>query len=127
MTSLWLTVQLIVLSVLLICIIVQMIYKQENRLIIVLPLNFSALFEVINAWTGWWSRGLDFNIVFISVFAVVLIWFFKDVPAKYKAAEVAHEMEQELSSNRIAIMLSQIQPHFLYNALSAIRALYKTG
>lgn len=31
--------------------------------------------------------------------------------------------EQELSNSRIAIMLSQIQPHFLYNALSTIRAL----
>lgn len=31
--------------------------------------------------------------------------------------------EQELASSKIATMLSQIQPHFLYNTLATIRAL----
>lgn len=35
-------------------------------------------------------------------------------------------MENELMQSRIAIMLSQIQPHFLYNALTAIRNLCRT-
>jgi sensor histidine kinase YesM len=34
-------------------------------------------------------------------------------------------LENELVQNQIAIMLSQIQPHFLYNALGSIKALYK--
>lgn len=34
--------------------------------------------------------------------------------------------EQELADSRIAIMLSQIQPHFLYNSLNAIQYLCKT-
>lgn len=33
------------------------------------------------------------------------------------------EREMELASMRVSIMLSQIQPHFLYNALSTIQAL----
>lgn len=33
------------------------------------------------------------------------------------------EQNAELTQNRIAIMLSQIQPHFLYNSLSAISGL----
>lgn len=32
-------------------------------------------------------------------------------------------VEQELAESRIAVMQSQIQPHFLYNALASIRAL----
>ena len=33
------------------------------------------------------------------------------------------ELENELLQNRISIMLSQIQPHFIYNSLSAIKGL----
>ncbi len=36
------------------------------------------------------------------------------------------EQEAELAQSRISIMLSQIQPHFLYNALNSIRYLCKT-
>lgn len=35
----------------------------------------------------------------------------------------AMQLEQELTQRRIDLMLSQIQPHFLYNALGAIQAL----
>jgi len=34
---------------------------------------------------------------------------------------VLAEQEKELTESRIAVMLSQIQPHFLYNALSVIQ------
>ncbi len=37
------------------------------------------------------------------------------------------QKEKELTENRISIMLSQIQPHFLYNALTAIAALCDTA
>ena len=38
-------------------------------------------------------------------------------------ARILKEKELELSESRIAIMLSQIQPHFLYNTLTAIGCL----
>ncbi|WP_080800318.1 sensor histidine kinase [Arabiibacter massiliensis] len=38
-------------------------------------------------------------------------------------AERAHQVEQELVRSRIAITISQIQPHFLYNALVTIQYL----
>jgi len=34
-------------------------------------------------------------------------------------------LERELTQKQISVMLSQIQPHFLYNSLAAIRQLYK--
>lgn len=37
-----------------------------------------------------------------------------------------YQQELELVSNRVAIMLSQIQPHFLYNALNTIQYLCQT-
>ncbi len=38
-------------------------------------------------------------------------------------AEQKRRLETELTQSRIAVMLSQIQPHFLYNALSSIQCL----
>ncbi len=38
-------------------------------------------------------------------------------------AELKRQMELELMENRIGIMLSQIQPHFLYNSLASIEYL----
>ena len=38
------------------------------------------------------------------------------------AARVEH-MQNELTQSRVAIMVSQIQPHFIYNALATIKAL----
>jgi len=38
-------------------------------------------------------------------------------------AQQKSDVERELSNNRAKIMLSQIQPHFLYNTLSAIMAI----
>ncbi len=40
-----------------------------------------------------------------------------------EAASRARELESELMQSQINIMVSQIQPHFMYNALSTIRAL----
>ncbi len=36
------------------------------------------------------------------------------------------KLENELTQNRISIMLSQIQPHFLYNSLLSIKQLCDT-
>ena len=46
----------------------------------------------------------------------------ENVKAKYEASR-ANELENELMQSRINVMVSQIQPHFMYNALSTIRAL----
>ena len=41
----------------------------------------------------------------------------------YYKAQQAQELENELVQNQIKLMLGQIQPHFLYNAIGTIRAL----
>lgn len=50
----------------------------------------------------------------------------KNVGAAILSAKQVAELEKELAENQIAIMLSQIQPHFLYNALNTIRYLCLT-
>lgn len=54
--------------------------------------------------------------------SILVIFLFLQV----EQARRMKERELELAEMRIAIMLSQIQPHFLYNALTAIKGLCAT-
>lgn len=52
-------------------------------------------------------------------FSIVIIFLF----IQMEQARKAQDKELELSETRVAVMLSQIQPHFLYNSLTAIKQL----
>ncbi len=60
--------------------------------------------------------------LFIAV--MVLVHFSRTVRAFTKAQKAA-ELEKEISEINTTLMLSQIQPHFLYNALNTIKYLTK--
>jgi len=53
-------------------------------------------------------------IIFVALYIIL---------GKINAEQKARELEIELHKKQVAIMLSQIQPHFLYNALVAIQQL----
>lgn len=55
----------------------------------------------------------------VNTVAIVVIFLFIQAEQGRRAAV----QENELTQSRVAIMLSQIQPHFLYNALSVIQNL----
>jgi len=64
---------------------------------------------------------------FVSVYissTLTIIFIFIGMQAQY--SKTLKEKELQLTQQRIAVMLSQIQPHFLYNALAGIRSLCKT-
>lgn len=58
---------------------------------------------------------------------VFLVYIFfrsaRKIILNHSASVRAQKMEKELEESRIAIMLSQIQPHFIFNALGTIRGL----
>ena len=77
-----------------------------------------------------WQGGDVSEIVFILMFAIALILLLKVVPQNLNAAIIARELEAEkkilsaeLAESRIATMISQIQPHFIYNTLGTIEQL----
>lgn len=51
--------------------------------------------------------------------------FIKKLSELYNAAIKSAELDKQLSEAKMAIMVSQIQPHFLYNALNTIKYLIK--
>lgn len=76
---------------------------------------------------GWWERGYASKIVFLAVFIVALVVVLRIVPSHINAVEKARELEAEkqalkleLQESRISIMLSQMQPHFIFNTLNTI-------
>lgn len=90
--------------------------------------------DVIATATGFWAGGLISKYVFFVLFLAALFVVLRFIPQSISTAEKAKEMElqrsrqeaeknmveAELKESRVAIMLSQIQPHFIYNTLGTI-------
>ena len=90
-----------------------------------LVLAFEA--DVIATATGFWQGGLISKYVFFMLFVAALFVVLRLIPESINAAEKAKALEAEknmveaeLKESRISIMLSQIQPHFIYNTLGTI-------
>ena len=101
-----------------------------------LPL-FAFSVDTFATANGYWIGGLASQYVFFALFVVVLFVVLRLIPERINAAEKAKELElqksrleaekniveAELKESRISIMLSQIQPHFIYNTLGTIERL----
>lgn len=61
--------------------------------------------------------------VLVSYPGVAISLFMVYLNIQVELRRTLNERDAELTNSRIAIMLSQIQPHFLYNSLTAIAAL----
>ena len=88
---------------------------------------------IVSAFGTWDSAAISvcalLFIVFISV--AVIRWEMKrnvqDVLEAQRIEAEKQAMEMKLQESRISIMLSQIQPHFLYNTLNSIYQLCETN
>ena len=90
--------------------------------------------DVIATAVGFWEGGFVSKYVFFILFVAALFVVLRLIPESINAAEKAKELElqrsrleaekniveAELKDSRISIMLSQIQPHFIYNTLGTI-------
>ena len=97
-----------------------------------LVLAFEA--DVIATAVGLWEGGFISKYVFFVLFVAALFVVLRLIPESINAAEKAKELElqrsrleaeksiveAELKESRVSIMLSQIQPHFIYNTLGTI-------
>ena len=67
-----------------------------------------------------YSQGTFTKLVFLALFVYHVTRTLTDVVIDHQASVRAKKLEAELEDSRISVMLSQIQPHFLYNALTSI-------
>lgn len=71
-------------------------------------------------------RCSSFMPVAFALFALfITIIHAKNAAGIYKRAQQAKDLERELEKANMAVMISQIQPHFLYNALNTIKSLIR--
>ena len=133
----WGIVQSVANLVLLICLVKECCRRKDksNWLYIgaILPLIAFDIDLVMTSF-GIWKGGLASGYVFIVLFAVMMVVVLRIIPQNINVAEKAKELElqrsrleaeksiveAELKESRISIMLSQIQPHFIYNTLGTI-------
>ena len=99
---------------------------------ILLVISFEA--DAVATAFGYWEGGFLSRYVFFALFVAALFVVLRIIPENINAAERAKELElqksrleaeksiieAELKDSRISIMLSQIQPHFIYNTLGTI-------
>ena len=129
----WVLVQLVANTVLAICLIKEfLVLKTRVRWLYIgafLPLAAFAA-DVVGTKLAVWKGGVASQYVFIGLVAVAGIMVLNLIPSNINAAAKARELEiekivlkAELAESRIATMMSQIRPHFVYNTLGSIEQL----
>ena len=126
----WVMIQSVANLVLIVCLLLEWRLSSKKERVIragmaLLLLGFEAD-AVATAW-GYPEVGMISEYVFLILFVAALIVVLKVIPNSINAAERAKELERqrshleaELKESRVSIMLSQIQPHFIYNTLGTI-------
>ncbi|MBE6554997.1 MAG: hypothetical protein E7663_02005 [Ruminococcaceae bacterium] len=92
-----------------------------------MAISLAFLADLVATGCGWWEGSLVSKIVFLAAFAFALIIVLRIIPSHINAAVKARVLEAEkqalkleLQESRISIMLSQMQPHFIFNTLNTI-------
>ena len=133
----WVITQSVANVVLLGCLIKEYIASSKKERLVhmgmaLLVLAFEA--DAVATAIGLWEGGAISKYVFFALFVATMFVVLRLIPESINAAAKAQELElqrsrleaeknmveAELKDSRISIMLSQIQPHFIYNTLGTI-------
>ena len=129
----WSAIQSVICLVMTVLLVFRFVKGSKNEKILsafgMLPM-IAFILDVFGAGLGLWQGGIVSEDVFILIFAASLILLLRVVPQNLNAALRARELEAEklilsaeLTESRIATLISQIQPHFIYNTLGTIEQL----
>lgn len=122
----WVYTQLLLCPILILCCTLELINKETQRsviLILFILLFLSVILDIIKFPSiPYTSRSLS-KITFIVFFLYIFFRSTRTILKEHNASIRAQKLEKELEESRISIMLSQIQPHFIFNVLGTIRGL----
>ena len=124
----WVASQVVLCPLLIACAAVEWHHREKNSRTILLShmlLLSAVLLDIAGVGRSIYSHGTCTKIVFALLFALYAAGTVKHVVIDHQASIRAKPLEKELEDSRIATMLSQIQPHFIYNTLSSIEQLCK--
>lgn len=123
--ALWQLAQAVFCLVLVGCCIGALVARQGDPFVLIgyLFLSAASLLDMLGVGAAWYSQGTCTKVVFTLLVLLHLFRGAYSISINHRAAGQLQKMATELEDNRIAIMLSQIQPHFLYNSLTSIAQL----
>jgi len=100
----------------------------ENRSAIwpLFILFVGALLNIANYFFSWQTNDLFYTVFFLLFALMEIARLMKTLRDNVRRNSEYAKLENELIQSRIAVMLSQIKPHFLFNALNSISALCLT-
>ena len=133
----WAVAQLIANLILIGCLVKECFCKDNRNNLLYVGAIFPLIAFIIDVamiGLGIWRDGKISEYVVVGLFTVAMVVILRIIPHNINAAEKAKELElqssrleaekniieAELKESRVAIMLSQIQPHFIYNTLGTI-------
>ena len=123
----WSALQVVLCPALIVCCVVELLKTVPRgrylALISGVMLSGAILVDLSGVGENILCRGVCSKVLFIVIFVVHIIVATKGIVLNHQASIRAKELEKELEESRISVMLSQIQPHFLYNVLGTIRSL----
>lgn len=109
-------------------IVVYEIINNRNRdrqmlLYSVVILAIFSFWDIINYFIDIFPFNIGFSIGFIIFIIINFYYMILLIKENYLKVQQVQKIEKELIESRISVMMSQIQPHFLYNSLIAIQQL----
>uniref|UniRef100_UPI00386B9530 sensor histidine kinase n=1 Tax=Ruminococcus sp. TaxID=41978 RepID=UPI00386B9530 len=88
------------------------------------PLTISILLDVINHYAHFTDvHFYHFGLAITMIYQMVHLM--RDLRKQYLASIRYQQMQKELYEAKVGVMVSQIQPHFMYNALTSIAMMCK--
>ncbi len=125
--SYWAVSQAVLCPVLMVCCVGELLKTapKGRRLVLIsgVLLPGAILLDLIGVGENILCRCVCSKVLFIALFVVHIIAAARGIVLNHQASIRAKKLEKELEESRISVMLSQIQPHFLYNVLGTIRSL----
>lgn len=129
----WAAAQCLACIVLLCCLIQEIVAeKGKSRWTyagMLLPL-LAFLMDAVMTGLGIWKGGIASTYVFVGLFIAAMFMVLRIMPNGINTLTKAKELETEnvrlnaqLTQTRVATMMSQIRPHFIYNTLGSIEQL----
>jgi LytS/YehU family sensor histidine kinase len=118
----WEITQYVISFGLIVLCVLQIIKDKKNTKVLVpyICINIALIIDMIGAFESMYYTGMGYKVAYVIMLVAFLFIGVKQVVIDHHASIKNKKLKEELEKSRIAIMLSQIQPHFLYNSLTSV-------
>lgn len=118
----WRVSQGLLCPVLLVCVGAELRRRKKGAWALLAPglLLVAVLLDLAGVGQSIYSHGTCTKLVFVLLLVLDTVGAARRIASDHQGSLRAEQMERELEDSRIAITLSQMQPHFIYNVLNSI-------